>query len=96
MLNTANIARAKTDSYVWQCLAVVIYTTGKHDPCRDSAIGIATDYRLDDRGVAVRVPVESKLFSSTRRWTQSRSEVHPTSCPMGTGDSFSGGKAARA
>jgi hypothetical protein len=34
---------------------------------RDSAVGIATGYGLDDRGVAVRVPVGSRMFSSPRR-----------------------------
>jgi hypothetical protein len=33
---------------------------------RDSAVGIATSYGLDDRGVGVRVPVWSRIFSSTR------------------------------
>jgi hypothetical protein len=32
----------------------------------DSSVGIATGYGLDDRGVGVRVPVESRIFSSTR------------------------------
>jgi hypothetical protein len=34
---------------------------------RDSAIGIATGYGMDDRGVGVRVPVGSRIFSSPRR-----------------------------
>jgi hypothetical protein len=34
---------------------------------RDSAVGIATGYRLDDRGVGVRVPVGATLFPSPRR-----------------------------
>jgi hypothetical protein len=34
---------------------------------RDSAVGIATDYGLYDRGVGVRVPVGSRIFSSPRR-----------------------------
>jgi hypothetical protein len=34
---------------------------------RDSAEGIATVYGLDDRGVGVRVPVGSRIFSSLRR-----------------------------
>jgi hypothetical protein len=33
---------------------------------RDSAVGIATGYGLDDRGVGVRVPVGSRIFSSPR------------------------------
>jgi hypothetical protein len=34
---------------------------------RDSVVGIATDYRLDDREVEVRVAVESRIFCSPRR-----------------------------
>jgi hypothetical protein len=32
-----------------------------------SAVGIATSYGLDDRGVGVRVPVGSRIFSSPCR-----------------------------
>jgi hypothetical protein len=58
-------------------------------------VGIATGYRLDGQGVGVRVPVISRIFSSPRR-PETGSWVHPTSYPMGTGGSFSGGKAAGA
>jgi hypothetical protein len=34
---------------------------------RDSSVGIATSYGLDDQGVRVRVPVGSRIFSSPRR-----------------------------
>jgi hypothetical protein len=34
---------------------------------RDSVVGIPTGYGLDDRGVGVRVPVGSRIFSSPRR-----------------------------
>jgi hypothetical protein len=34
---------------------------------RDRAVGIATGYGLDERGVGVRVPVELRIFSSPRR-----------------------------
>jgi hypothetical protein len=34
---------------------------------RDSAVGIASGYELDGRGVGVRVPVGSRMFSSSRR-----------------------------
>jgi hypothetical protein len=34
---------------------------------RVSTVGIATGYGLDDRGVGVRVPVGTKIFSSPRR-----------------------------
>jgi hypothetical protein len=33
----------------------------------DSAVSIATVYMMDYRGVGVRVPVESRIFSSPRR-----------------------------
>jgi hypothetical protein len=33
----------------------------------DSSVGIATGYRLDDRGVGVRVPVGSRIFSTSSR-----------------------------
>jgi hypothetical protein len=59
---------------------------------RDSVVGRATGYGLDDRGVGVRVPIRARIFSSPRRqdrWT-------PTSFLMGTRGSFSGGKAAGA
>jgi hypothetical protein len=34
---------------------------------RDGSVGIATGYGLDDRGVVVRVPVGSRIFSSPQR-----------------------------
>jgi hypothetical protein len=34
--------------------------------CRDSAVGIATGYELDDQGIGVRVPVGANIFSSSR------------------------------
>jgi hypothetical protein len=34
---------------------------------RDSSVGIATGYRLDDRGVGVQVPVVSRIFSCPHR-----------------------------
>jgi hypothetical protein len=33
---------------------------------RDRSVGIATGYGLDDRGVGVRVPVGSRVFSPRR------------------------------
>jgi hypothetical protein len=44
---------------------------------RDSSFGIATGYVLDDRGVGVRVPVGSRIFSMS-----SRSAVGPTQPPI--------------
>jgi hypothetical protein len=34
---------------------------------RDSVVGIATGYELDDRGVGIRVPVGYKIFTSPCR-----------------------------
>jgi hypothetical protein len=34
---------------------------------RHRVVIIATGYRLDDRGIGVRIPVESRIFSSPRR-----------------------------
>jgi hypothetical protein len=57
---------------------------------RDSVVGIATGYGLSDRGVEVRVPVGSRIFTSPI--VQTGSGVHPTSCTMGNGGSFPGVK----
>jgi hypothetical protein len=59
---------------------------------RDSAVGIATGYGLDDRGVGFRVPVVDRIFSSPRRLD--RFWGPPASYPIGTGGSFPGGKAS--
>jgi hypothetical protein len=34
---------------------------------RDSSVGIATGYGLDDRGVGVPVPVGARIFSTSSR-----------------------------
>jgi hypothetical protein len=39
----------------------------KQKQSRDSAVGIATGYGMDDWEVGVRVPVGSSMFSSPRR-----------------------------
>jgi hypothetical protein len=61
---------------------------------RDSAVGIATGYGLDDLGVGVRVLVGSRIFSSPRR--PDRLRAHSASYSIGTGGSFPKGKAAGA
>jgi hypothetical protein len=48
-------------------------TTCKIVGSRDGVFGIATGYGLDDRGIGVRVPVGSRIFS-----TSSRPAVGPT------------------
>jgi hypothetical protein len=58
---------------------------------RGSAIGIATVYELDNRGVGVRVSVGPiNLISLCRPdWLW----AHPAPYPMGIGGSYPGGKA---
>jgi hypothetical protein len=57
------------------------------------AVGIATGYGLDDRGVQVRVPVGAKNFLYV---VQASSGVHLTSYTKGNGGSFPEGKAVGA
>jgi hypothetical protein len=52
-----------------------------------------SDYELDDRAIGVRFPVGAKDFSSSL-CVQTGSGAHPTSCTMGTGGPFPGGKTA--
>jgi hypothetical protein len=58
-----------------------------------SSGSIVSDYGLDDRGMEVPSPAEAKNFSSNL-CVQTGSGAHPTSCPMGTGGLFPGGKSA--
>jgi hypothetical protein len=60
---------------------------------RDSSVGIALGYELDDRGSRVRFPVGGGNFSLHHR-VQIGSGAHPASYPMGTRGSFPGSKAA--
>jgi hypothetical protein len=62
---------------------------------RDSSVGIALDYGLDDRGSRVRFPAGSGNFSLHHR-VQNGTGAHPASYPMGTRGPFSGDKAAGA
>jgi hypothetical protein len=62
---------------------------------RDSSVGIALGYGLDDRGSRVRFPARAGNFSLHHR-VQNGSGAHPASYPMGTRGSFPGGKAAGA
>jgi hypothetical protein len=61
---------------------------------RDSSVGIALGYWLDDRGSRVRFPAGAGNFSLHR--VQNGSGAHPAPYPMGTRGSFPGGKVARA
>jgi hypothetical protein len=60
---------------------------------RDSSVGIATGYRMDDRMIGVRFSAGAGNFSLRHR-VEIVSRAHPASYPVGTGGSFSGGKAA--
>jgi hypothetical protein len=62
---------------------------------RDSSVGIALGYELDDRGSRVRFTMGAGNFSLHHR-VQNGSGAHPTSYPMGTRVSFREGKAAGA
>jgi hypothetical protein len=65
-------------------------TTGS----RDSSIGIVTGYRLDDRGVGIRVLSKRKYFSLLFM-VQTDSEAQPASYPVGSVGPIPGDKAAR-
>jgi hypothetical protein len=54
---------------------------------QDTAVGIATGYGLDDRGVGA-----SRIFSTLSRPVLGSTQPHP----LGRRGSFPGGKAARA
>jgi hypothetical protein len=58
---------------------------------RDSSVGIALSYGLDDRGSRVRFPAGAGNFSIHHR-VQNGSGTHPASYPMGTRGSFLGGE----
>jgi hypothetical protein len=62
---------------------------------RDSSVGIALGYELDDRGSRVSFPAGDGNFSPHHR-VQNGSGAHPASYPMGTRGSFPAGEAAGA
>jgi hypothetical protein len=62
---------------------------------RDSSVGIALGYGLDDRGSRVRFLAGAGNFSLHHR-VQNGSGTHTASYPMGNRSSFPGGKAAGA
>jgi hypothetical protein len=62
---------------------------------RDSSVGIALGYGVDDRGSKVRFPVRAGNFS-LHHLVQNGSGAHPASYPMGSRGSFPGDKAAEA
>jgi hypothetical protein len=58
---------------------------------RDSSVGIALGYGLDDGGSRVRFPTEAGNFSLHHR-VQNGSGAHPASYPVGTRGSYPGVK----
>jgi hypothetical protein len=62
---------------------------------RDSSVGIALGYRLDDRGSRVRFPAGTGKFSVHHR-VQNGSGANPASYQIGTKGCFPEGKAAEA
>jgi hypothetical protein len=52
-----------------------------------SSVSILSDYRLDDRAVTVRSPIETRDFFSSR-CVQIGSGAYPASCPVSTGSPF--------
>jgi hypothetical protein len=62
---------------------------------RDSSVGIALGYGLDERGSRVRFPAGAGNLS-LHYHVQNGSGAHPPSYPMGTMGSFLGGKVAGA
>jgi hypothetical protein len=60
---------------------------------RDSSVGIALDYGLNDRGSRFRFPAGAGNLSLHHR-VQNGSEAHPTSYSVSSGGCLPGGKAA--
>jgi hypothetical protein len=75
--------------------AIILNKINQLNESRDSSVGIALGYGLDDRGSRVRFPVGAENFSLSHR-VQNGSGAHPAFYPMGTRGSFPGGKAAGA
>jgi hypothetical protein len=75
------------------CWSIIISITPTSRKSRDSSVGIALGYGLDDRGSWVRFPAGAGNFSLHHR-IQNGSGAHPASYTMGTRGSFPGGKAA--
>jgi hypothetical protein len=56
---------------------------------RDSSVGVAVGYRLDDRGSRFRFPAGAGNFSLYHQ-VQDGLGAHPASYPMGTGGTAAG------
>jgi hypothetical protein len=73
----------------------LLSTLNTSNGSRDSSVGIALGYGMDDRGSRFRFPAGTGNFSLHHR-VQNGSGAYPASYPMGTRGSFPGGKAAGA
>jgi hypothetical protein len=78
-----------------QPMKIVLWVDTSSSGSRDSPVGTATGYWLDERMIGVRFPAGAGNFS-LRHHVQTGSGSHPASYPVGTGGSFPGGKAAGA
>jgi hypothetical protein len=98
-LSVASFAEYMMYSASYKCLGLNfflrIYLVYFLCKSRDSSVGIALGYGLDDRGSRVRFPAGTGNFSLHDR-VHNGSEAHPASYPMGTRVSFPGGKTAGA
>jgi hypothetical protein len=72
-------------------MITVLNSTCVYVYSRDSSVGIALRYELDDRGSRVRFPAGAGNFSLHHR-VQNGSGAHPASYPVGIGGSFRGVK----
>jgi hypothetical protein len=77
------------NKYIDRKCKITLHTT--HFRSRVSSGSIVSDYGLDDRAIGVRYPAGAKDFSSSL-CVQTGSGAHSTSCTMGTGGPFPGGK----
>jgi hypothetical protein len=87
--NTASVPSIIMNRRIDVCLSFTKLILLIYADCirsRDSAVGIATGYRLDDREIGVQVTVGSRNFSSPCR--PDRLWANPTSYLVGTGGSF--------
>jgi hypothetical protein len=64
---------------------------GERKLSRDSSVGIALGYGMDEQDSGVRFPAGAENFSLHYR-VQNDSGAHPASYPMGTRGSFPGVK----
>jgi hypothetical protein len=80
-------------SKITKCLCLFLVIIIEREGSRDSAVGIATGYGLDDRGIGVLVPLGSRIV-----FTSSSPALGPTQSPIQwvPGGSFPRGKAAGA